>query len=444
MPETFAIIGAGPAGLATAKTFRQYGLAVEIIEREDDVGGNWYFGRPASSICHSTHMISSKRMSQFADFPMPKGFPPYPHHAQVLTYLRDYARHFGLYDVTRFGTTVSQIEREGASQLEQWRVTFAGGESKTYSGVVIANGHHREPLWPELPGDFAGQIIHAHDYKTPEVIRDQRVLVIGAGNSGCDLAVEAAQYGARALLSMRRGYHFLPKFLFGGPLDSGGELFERWHVPLWLQRRLTTWAVHVAVGPPERYGLPKPTHRLFETHPIVNSQLLYAVGHGHVQVRPAIERLAGNKVRFVDGREDDVDVILCATGYQTTFPFLDPSLILQEDGTPRLFLNVFHPEHDRLFVAGLIQPNGAIWPLVDWQAKLMAAFIRANSTDPARADWFRKLKAKGHHELAGSIPYDRSPRHRLEVEFFQYRRTLKQLLRKFGPLASAPGPAPRV
>jgi cation diffusion facilitator CzcD-associated flavoprotein CzcO len=431
MSETFAIIGAGPAGLATAKHFSQAGLAVEIFEREDDVGGNWYFGRPSSSVCHATHMISSKRMSQFADFPMPKEYPPYPNHEQAFAYLRNYARHFGLYDVTRFQTAVEQIALT-AGDDERWKVRLQSGEEKEYAGVVIASGHHHDPLWPEFTGEFRGEIIHAKQYKSPEQIRGKRVLVIGGGNSGCDLAVEAAAHGSAAFLSLRRGYHFLPKFLFGGPLDAGGELFQKWHVPVWLQQRITAALVQIAVGRPERYGLPKPDHRLFETHPIVNSQLLYVVGHGHVQVRPAVESLQGDKVRFTDGREELIDIIVCATGYKTTFPFVASSLLLSDDGAPRLFLNAFHPQHDRLFVAGLIQPNGAIWPLVDWQAKLMAAFIRAQSTYSAKADWFRKLKAKGHDDLGGGLRYDRSPRHRLEVEYFAYRERLKQLVRKFG------------
>lgn len=431
--NTYAIIGAGPAGLATAKTFRQHGLAVEIFEREDDVGGNWYFGRPASSVCHSTHMISSKRMSQFADFSMPKEYPPYPNHRQALAYLRDYARHFGLYDVTRFQTTVERVELASPANgnAERWRIRFAGGEEREFAGVVIASGHHHDPLWPEFKGEFSGQIMHAKDYKTPEQIRGKRVLVIGGGNSGCDLAVEAAAHGSAAFLSLRRGYHFLPKFLFGGPLDAGGELFQKWRVPVWLQQRITAWLVSIAVGRPERYGLPKPDHRLFETHPIVNSQLLYAVGHGHVQVRPAVESLAGNKVRFTDGREEKIDVVVCATGYKTTFPFVDSSLLMTADGGPGLFLNAFHPEHDRLFVAGLIQPNGAIWPLVDWQAKLMTAFIRTQTNDAAKADWFRNLKSRGHDDLGGGLHYDRSPRHRLEVEFFAYRERLKKLVARF-------------
>ena len=431
MPDTFAIIGAGPAGLATAKTFRQQGLAVEIFEREDDVGGNWYFGRPASSVCHSTHMISSKRMSQLADFPMPKDYPPYPNHQQALAYLRDYARHFDLYEVTRFQTEVSRIESV-AGESEQWRVVLKNGEERTYAGVVIASGHHHDPLFPEFNGEFSGEIIHAKDYKTPEQIRGKRVLVIGGGNSGCDLAVEAAAHGSTAFLSLRRGYHFLPKFLFGGPLDAGGELFQKWHVPVWLQQRITAWLVSIAVGRPERYGLPKPDHRLFETHPIVNSQLLYAVGHGHVQVRSAVESLCGNKVLFSDGREEEIDIIVCATGYKTTFPFLDSSLLMTEDGGPRLFLNAFHPQYDRLFVAGLIQPNGAIWPLVDWQARLMAAFVRAQSVDQSKANWFRGMKSRGHDDLGGGLQYDQSPRHRLEVEFFAYRKRLKKLVARFG------------
>lgn len=431
MPVTFAIIGAGPAGLATAKHFRQAGLAVEIFEREDDVGGNWYFGRPSSSVCHATHMISSKRMSQFADFPMPKEYPPYPNHEQALAYLRNYARHFGLCDLIRFQTEVERVE-QAAGESERWRLRLKSGEQKEYAGVVIASGHHHDPLWPEFTGELHGEIIHAKQYKTPEQIRGKRVLVIGGGNSGCDLAVEAAAHGSAAFLSLRRGYHFLPKFLFGGPLDAGGELFQKWHVPVWLQQRITAALVNIAVGRPERYGLPKPDHRLFETHPIVNSQLLYAVGHGHVQVRPAVESLHGDKVRFTDGREEQIDIIVCATGYKTTVPFVDSSLLLSENGSPRLFLNAFHPQHDRLFVAGLIQPNGAIWPLVDLQAKLMTAFVAAQSKDAAKANWFRQLKSRGHDDLGGGLHYDRSPRHRLEVEFFAYRQRLTKLVRKFG------------
>lgn len=460
--EKYCVLGGGPSGLVAAKTLLEHGIACEILEREDDVGGTWYYGRPGSSVYASTHLISSKRMTEFSDFPMPKEYPPYPSHEQALAYLRDYARHFGLYEHLRANTTVARIEPlvESTSGIANspphssplapspclpnglsngaplWRVATTDGSSRTYRGVVIANGHHWDPLWPEAAGEFTGEQLHARDYKTPGVLAGKRVLVVGGGNSGCDIAVEAAQHARAAFLSLRRGYHFLPKFLLGTPIDSGGEWLSRWHVPHAVQRWLTGWLSYVALGPPERYGLPRPDHRLFEAHPIVNSQLLYFVGHGKIHVRPAIERLAGDSVRFVDGREEPIDTIVYATGYRVSFPFADRDLLLDETGRPRLFLNVFHPEYDNLFVAGLVQPNSGIWPIIERQARLVAAFISAQEKYPAQAARFRQLKAGGPNNLAAGRRYLASPRHLLEVPYFSYRRRLEKLTRR---LQGGPG-----
>jgi hypothetical protein len=439
--DKYCILGAGPCGLVVAKTFLQHGIACEVLEREDDVGGAWYYGRPGSSVYASTHLISSKRMTEFSDFPMPKEYPPYPSHQQALAYLRDYARQFGLYKHVRFNTTVVRAkagDRGQGTEDRGWVVTTNDGQTRQYRGLVVASGHHWDPIWPQFPGEFAGRQMHAHDYKTPDVLAGKRVLVVGAGNSGCDIAVEAAQHAAAVFHSLRRGYHFLPKFLLGTPVDAGGEWFNRWRVPLWAQRLLTGWLARVALGPPERYGLPRPDHRLFETHPLINSQLLYFIGHGRIQVRPAIERLAGDRVRFVDGREEPIDLVIYATGYKVSFPFLDRDLVLGADGRPRLWLNAFHPQHDNLFVAGLIQPNSGIWALADWQAQLMAAYILAQEHDPPQADWFRRQKAKGHDDLGGGIRYLASERHYLEVEYFSYRERLKRLVRKMKPRAVPP------
>lgn len=435
--DKFCVIGAGASGLVVAKTLRQHGTSVEVLEREDDVGGNWYYGRPCSSVYASTHLISSKRMTEFTDYPMPKEYPPYPSHAQALAYLRSYARHFGLYGAIQFGTSVVRLEPESDAASPAWLVTTDDGRTRSYRGLVIASGHHWDPLWPELPGKFDGQILHARDYKTPEILAGKRVLVIGAGNSGCDIAVEAAQHAAAVFHSMRRGYHFLPKFVGGTPLDSGGELLHRWRLPLWARRAIVGFLVRVSHGPPERYGLPAPDHRLLETHPIVNSQLLYFVGHGRIQIRPAVSELAGRSVRFVDGRQEEIDLIVCATGYRVSFPFLDERLILNEQGMPRLYLNAFHPRYDNFLVAGLIQPNSGLWALVDWQAQLLAAFLNSQQQAPAAADWFRRLKSAGRDDNSGGIHYVGSPRHRLEVEYFAYRERLKRLLRKFGVKPSA-------
>jgi cation diffusion facilitator CzcD-associated flavoprotein CzcO len=258
------------------------------------------------------------------------------------------------------------------------------------------------------------------------------VLFVGYGNSGCDIAVEAAQCAAKAFHSMRRGYHFVPKFIKGKPADRCGEFLHRWHVPLWLRRRITARAVHTALGRPEDFGLPTPEHKFLETHPIVNSQMFYYVGHGRITPKPEVAELCGDRVRFVDGSTEPIDVIVYATGFRISIPFIDREHLNWRDGKPELFLNVFHPRCDNLFVAGMIQPDSGIWGLVHYQARLMARFIQEAECESAKAAWFRRLKSDSSSDLGGGIHYVRTPRHLLEVEHFTYRRRLKKLISKFG------------
>jgi hypothetical protein len=430
----YCVVGAGPAGLTVAKNFAASGIPFDAFEREADVGGNWHFGQQSSSVYASTHMISSKRLTEYTDFPMPKSFPPYPSHRQALEYLKLYAKHFDLYSHIQFRTAITRIEPAG----DLWSVTLSdGGPPRLYKGVVVANGHHWDPQPHRLAGSFNGQIIHSRDYKSPEILRGKRVLVVGAGNSGCDIAVEAAQYADASYLSMRRGYHFLPKFLHGRPIDLCADNMHRWRWPLWLQRWVSSIMVGIAIGRPQRYGLPAPDHKLFETHPIVNSQLLYFVGHGRIQVFPNVEMLCGDCVRFRDGREVPVDLIVMAIGYKVSFPFLDSSLVLDDKGRPKLFLNAFHPDYDNFFVAGLLQPNSGLWGLVDYQAQLMAAYITANGRNLPSAAEFNKLKRSERPDLSHGIAFVDSPRHALEVEYFSYRERLKKLIKRFAKAAGA-------
>ena len=422
----FCILGAGTSGLAVAKNFLAGGIPFDCLEREDDIGGNWYFGSPASSVYASTHLISSKRLTEYTDFPMPDHYPEYPGWRLVFDYLRDYARTFGLYQHIQFETSVERIEPAD----EGWRVTLAGGEERLYRGVVIANGHNWKPRLPNYPGEFTGEALHSAQYKTPDVLRGKRVLVVGGGNSGCDLAVEAAIHADTALHSLRRGYHVLPKFFKGLPSDQFNEWMLRWRLPLWLRRLGGALVIRWVLGPPEASGLPRPDHRLFESHPIINSQLHYRIAHGDLAIRPDIQRLDGNCVTFVDGRQDEVDLIIYATGFEVSFPFIDPQHLNWRDGAPDLFLYVFHPERDDLFVAGLIQPDSGQWGLVDYQAQLITGYLRALSGKPRVARWFAKLKHSSRPDLDGGIRYLDSPRHRLEVEHFSYRRHLQKLIAK--------------
>jgi hypothetical protein len=426
--QTVCIIGAGPSGLTVAKNFAERGIPFECLEREADIGGIWNSQTTHGRVHTSTHMISSKRLTEFTDFRMPREYPHYPRHDQALAYLRSYASRFNLHDRIQLETGVERIEKNGSL----WRVTTnRGGEPVDYAAVVIANGHHCIPIMPTWCGQFSGDVIHASAFKEPSILKDRRVLIVGAGNSGCDIAVEAAQHAASAVLSMRRGYYVMPKYLFGAPLDRCGATLDRWRLPLWLNRLVTRACLNVAVGPVSRYGLPRPDHRLLASHPIVNSQLLHVLGHRRLQIKPAVAAVEGTVVHFVDKTELDVDLIICATGYQIEFPFCDASTIPWDSHRPALFLNVFHPQYDDLFVAGLIQPNGGIWQLVDLQSQLIARFILAVRNQSRAADWFRKQKRNGADAGCGGLKYVDSPRHAVEVDYFRYQRRLQRMIAKF-------------
>lgn len=449
--DKFCIVGAGSSGLAALKALTAAGIPCDCLEREDDVGGNWYYGRPHSSVYASTQTISSKRLTEYVDYPMPDAFPEYPHHTQVWEYLRAYARHFGLYDRIEFGCEIKSIESElriadcgvgdrlspsaiPHSEIRNpqspWLVTLKDGAQRRYRGVIVANGHNWDPRLPEFAGSFSGTTLHAARYKTPDVLAGKRVLVVGAGNSGCDIAVESAQHAARTFISMRRGYHYLPKFWRGLPIDSLNERLLRWRLPLAIRRLLAKYIERISFGKPGS-TLPVPDHRLFESHPIINSQLYYYAAHGRVHVKPDVAELCGDEVRFADGSREPIDVIVCATGYRITFPFLDRALLNWRDEKPNLFLNVFHPERDDLFVIGLIQPDSGQFGLVDYQSRLVAAYLAAMEANRPQAESFRNLKRNDAADLSAGLRYLDSPRHLLEVEHFSYRERLKKLLADF-------------
>ena len=423
----YCIVGAGTSGLTAAKNLDQLGIPCDVIEREDDVGGNWYYGKPNSSVYKSTHLISSKPGTEYVDFPMPDDYPDYPNHEQVWEYLKSYARTFDLYRLIQFNTSVETIERAS----EYWDVTLDNGETRRYKGVIIANGHNWDPKYPKYPGTFDGPVIHSANYKTPDVLRDKRALVVGAGNSGCDIAVESAQNAKITFHSTRRGYWYAPKFVLGIPADQIAENALRLRLPVAVRRWINVSLIKLIMGDPTKYGLPKPDHKFYETHPIVNSQMMYYLGHGDIKPKPDIQELRGDRVLFKDGTEEPIDVIIYATGYNITFPFIDKKYLNWHDNKPNLYMNVFHPEYDNFFVAGLIQPDSGQWGLVDYQSQLIARFIHAQTHNPQKAAEFRRKKASEQPKLNHGINYVESTRHYVEVEHFSYRNGLKKLIGQF-------------
>jgi cation diffusion facilitator CzcD-associated flavoprotein CzcO len=360
-----ALIGAGPVGLGMAKALLAHNIAYEQLEADGDLGGNWFHG-----VYETVHIISSRKTTEYADFPMPADYPDFPSRQQVLDYLRDYAKKFQLRRNIQFNTKVVM-----ALPLTdgRWELELESGEKRIYKGLIVCNGHHWDRRFPNYPGTFEGEFLHSKDYRSPEQLRGKRVLVIGGGNSGCDVAAEAGRVGAAASISLRRGYWFLPKTLMGVPT---AELMKPW-LPVWAQRIGLRVALRIAIGKFSDYGLPKPDHKIFEAHPTINSELLYYVKQGRIRPRPDIARFEGKTVHFVDGTSEEFDTVVCATGFYVSFPFLPPGLVPVKGSVAQLYAGSVLPEYKNLYVIGTSQLRYGFGPVVTPGVDLIADMVVA-------------------------------------------------------------------
>jgi cation diffusion facilitator CzcD-associated flavoprotein CzcO len=352
---------------------------------------------------------------------MPKSYPDFPHHTQIAKYFEAYVDHFGFRSKIRFSTPVEQALPDG----DGWRVR-AAGEDHRYDYLLVANGHHWDPLMPEpaFPGDFDGRQLHAHHYKSKDEFRGKRVVVVGMGNSAMDLAVEASEVGAATFLSARRGVYVIPKYMLGKPLD---QFFTSARIP-WKLRRLMAEKLHQhVVGDMERYGLPKPDHRIGSAHPTVSGRILDRLTHGAVTVKPNIERLESDSVRFIDGSVEKADVIVYCTGYKVTFPFFDRDFIEAKDNDLPLFMRVFHPTQPRLAFVGLLQPLGAIMPLAEAQGRWIAQWIKGEYRLPPLAEMRRRMDEERRIMFAR---YVKSKRHTMQVDFDDYMLELEREIQR--------------
>lgn len=431
--DKLCIVGAGPSGLATAKVFAERGIPFDWLERENDLGGIWNPATASGVVYETTHLLSSRFMTGFEVFPMPEDYPVYPSHAEVLRYFRAFAERFDLVRRIEFGAAVQRAERTRGG----WSVRVAGEvRPRFYRALVVASGHHHRPRMPTVPGAFAGEIIHSRDYRSPKQLIDKRVVVVGAGNSGCDIVVDATGWARTVTHSMRRGVYFVPKFMFGFPTDRFVNVMEMIPMPFGVRNRLYTVWNALFVGPHEKLGLQKPDHRILQAHPTMNSLMPQLIAHGRVAPKPDLAAFDGPIVRFIDGSEVEADLVIFATGYDSDVPFMDAFELFEPDGDPKLFLNVFDPASDDLFAVGLIQTNGSIWRTSEAQAQLIASSIIASRSDPKRTQWFTKLKARGAGRRLNKHHVS-SPRHRLEANHHTYMREIRRLLRGFGPSAGA-------
>ncbi len=430
MSEKVCIIGAGSSGIAAAKVLDEHGVAFDCFEKGSGIGGNWRYDNDngMSSAYASLHINTSKTLMQYSDFPMPERYPDYPGHAEILDYFESYVDHFGIRGRITFGTEVANVApRDGGG----WTVTTRdgdGGEThRDYRAVLVANGHHWDPRWPDFSGELDDdvEVMHSHDYRTPHGLAGKRVLVVGIGNSAVDIACEACHVADRTVISTRRGAYIFPKYILGVPTDHliDARLNK---LPFPLLVNVARAAVFVAQGDQEKYGVPKPAHAIHQAHPTISDELLHLVGHGRIALKPNVAQLEGDRVRFVDGTREPFDVVIHCTGYRISFPFFDRAVIDPVGNEVRLFHRVVHPDHEGLYFIGLVQPLGAIMPLAELQSHWVAGLVKGEMALPAKRKMEREIDA---YQRRTRERYVSSPRHTIQVDFHPYVEELEAEMR---------------
>lgn len=428
------VIGAGCSGFSVAKRLGDFGLDCEVFEASDDIGGNWYHNNPnGMSACYqSLHIDTSKWRLAFEDFPVPKDWPDFPHHSQMLAYFHDYVAHFGLRSRITFGTRVDNARRQDGRWHLQLSGPNTGADTRTCDTLIVANGHHWNPHIPnEYPGRFAGIQMHSHSYDSPfhpHDLRGKRVLVVGAGNSAMDIASEVSQrhIADKLHVSTRRGVWVLPKYLKGQPADK--VLLPAW-VPQKLGRKLAQVMLKSAIGRMEDYGLPKPDHDLLTAHPSVSGEFLTRLGGGDIHIKPGIRKLQPHGAVFTDGSRQPLDVIIWATGYQISFPFLQqPELAVHGNQFP-LYRRMVKPGWRNLFFVGLAQPLPTLVNFAEQQSKYIAAVLSGKHPLPSDRLMQQRIQQDERRHKGHFYP---SRRHTIQVDFQHYVGDLRKELRRTG------------
>lgn len=438
------VIGAGASGLVTTKRLLDYGIPVDCFESGHEIGGNWAFrnSNGHSSAYRSLHIDTSKERLSFTDFPISPDYPDFPHHTQVKEYLECYCDAFGVREHINLETSVDRCEHlpEGG-----WSVTISDGTSRRYDMLIVANGHHWDPRWPDFPGRFDGAEIHSHMYIDPTDpidLRGKRVLVVGIGNSAADIVSELAQrsQAAKVFLSTRSGSYVIQKYLLGRPLD---QLFRTIpQLPLAPQRRVLQLLQPILWGRMERYGLPTPNHKFLEAHLTISSELLVRFGSGDVLAKPDIAALEGSCVRFLDDTTEELDAIIYATGYNVTFPFFDPSFISAPNNTIRLYKRVFKPGLDDVAFVGFTQALPTLFPFIECQADLLSRYLAGSYRPPSDDEMEAAITADDHKFTAH---FRDSTRHTQEHDYYVYEHELRtreipagaRRVKQLGPVAVA-------
>ncbi|WP_418958909.1 flavin-containing monooxygenase [Streptomyces tritici] len=426
------VIGAGLSGLAAAHALNLRGVEFVCLEKAPDVGGIWRQPEAGERgpAYEALHLNSARQLTGYADFPMSDELPLYPGHADVAAYLRSFADWAGLRSRVECGTEVLSVRQDADGR---WTVGSRDAEGavreRAFDRVVVASGHHSVPALPDpLPAgaeSFEGRILHSMDYRHGREFAGQRVVVVGMGASGADIAVDLSRHAERTLLSVRRGLHIVPKQLFGISVDLIAEAPWFTRMSFAEQRRFVEQALLVARGRLSDYGLPEPDHAIFSSAVTISDEILSRIRHGAVTPKPAIGSFEGDRVVFSDGTSARADAVVYCTGFRMDFPFLPDKCPVGADGRVELYKRVVPADRPGLYFVGLIRPVGSITRLVEAQARWVADLVAGHARLPSRDEMREEITGY----LAGIAErYGSSRGTSVQVDVGSYLKELKELL----------------
>ncbi|GAA3732520.1 NAD(P)-binding domain-containing protein [Leifsonia bigeumensis] len=423
------IIGAGAAGICSAKYLLASGLDVTLFETGSMIGGLWVYDNDndRSSAYASLHINSEKRNTQFHDFPFAADVQEFPSHEDMADYLGSYARNFGVAERIRFNSKVTRVTPsvdEGGAL--RWVIEVNdGAERHEFDSVIVAAGHLTEHVMPPFANDFRGEIMHSHYYRVPTPFAGKRVLVIGSGNSGCDITADVSAYASRTVMAARSPELIVPKIFMGRPVTQITGQFEKPWLPSGLPRLARKVITHLSHGPMENFGLRTPKGR---THPTSHATLINLLAYRRAFAKPGVESASGATIRFADGSSEEFDTVICATGYDIRFPYLDEAIAKVERGGIELFKRIVPPGWPGLYFVGYFNTAGSSnLRMFEGQSRWIAKVETGECALPSRSEMLADVAATDAYY---ENHYPGGPRYALEIEPLRYTRELNAEARR--------------